>query len=187
MNKVEYAGVKPGRQWFRKAGLLDLPFIFELIHEGAKNGGFSDFLIFSRGQVFLLKKLLVELFPLPIFLRRKPNGRRYSIFMLDDEAIGFVALEDTEKGGHVDRHISECAISESYQGQKHCWNMIGLIVAGAPEVHSFSALCNKFAVAMEVVLRKHKFRFQRSIKVDGGPPLNWYVLSRNDVASKVKK
>ena len=47
----------PKKYVLRKAGILDLPFIYVLMVEGSRNGVFTDFYNTSQGQAALFKFL----------------------------------------------------------------------------------------------------------------------------------
>ena len=161
----------------REAGLLELPFIYNLILSGSILGVFSDFFISSYGQVKLFKTLFRDLFLFPAIVGGKFSNRDFYIFMMDGRDIGFIALEDIKVSDTtVERHITECALIESFRHHKHGSHLIRMVVETASSAARHCAVCTPHAKEMQAILKKHGFTLREVIEIPGAFPLNHYVL-----------
>ena len=139
---------------FRKAGLLDIPFIFELIQEGSLNGFFNDYLMTSKGYIFTLVELYLDVLrPLRALLRKEDI--KLLIFTLNDQDLGFIKIQFHFTG---EQEICLCAITPPLRNHNHGSQMIRMYLDTLPTGTVVIAYCTKYARAMQYVLKKLKFQ-----------------------------
>ena len=139
---------------FRKAGVLDTPFIFELIQEGSLNGFFNEYLMTSKGYIFTLLELFLDMLrPLRRMLRKEDI--QILIFTLNDQDIGFIKIQFHLTG---EQGICLCAITPPHRNHKHGSQMIRMYLETLPVDTVVIAYCSKYARTMQCVLRKQKFQ-----------------------------
>lgn len=139
---------------FRKAGLLDIPFIFELIQEGSLSGFFNEYLMTSKGYIFTLVELFQDvLYPLRRMLRKEDI--KILIFTLNDQDIGFIKIQFHLSG---EQEICLCAMTPSHRNHKHGSQMIRMYLETLPTGAVVIAYCTKYARAMQHVLRNLGFQ-----------------------------
>ena len=139
---------------FRKAGLLDIPFIFELIQEGSLNGVFNESLMTSKGYIFTLFELYLDVLrPLRIMVRKEDI--KLLIFTLNDQSIGFIKIHFQFTG---EQEISLCSITPPHRNHKHGSQMISMYLETLPTGTVVIAYCTKYSRAMQQILKKLKFQ-----------------------------
>lgn len=141
---------------FRKAGVLDIPYIFTLLQEGSFIGSFSNFLMTSKGYFLVLKMLFSEMLPLRLFKSKQEEGQFY-IFSLDRQDIGFIKIKTLLFAGGL-QVIDLCAIDPALRNQKHGSQMIRMYLESLPAGTDVIAYCTKYSRAMQHILARQKFR-----------------------------
>ncbi|HWW07810.1 hypothetical protein [Collimonas sp.] len=162
------------------AGILDIPFIFDLVVRGSLDGSFTDSFLTSTGHIAIFLSLLasVRFFSKLQFLgpRNRKHGkdmdRELLVFTHQGEPIGFLQIKTAqEEDGSIVKLIDKCAIKYELRGQGHGTNMINLFVAMQPANTKLLAYCNKYAQSMQ-----HIFRYMHFRRTTVGKGLNLYTL-----------
>ncbi|MFC5475261.1 hypothetical protein [Paraherbaspirillum soli] len=144
---------------FRRANLLDLPFVFNLVYEGSREGSFSDRMLSATGYVYILRLLLSDVLSLPHFIKPKTSDSQLFIFELNQEAIGFIQIiSDQSKAGLPQKTISMCSIAHAYRDQQHGTQMIRMFMETVPDGTEVIGYCTKYARRMQSVFKKLKFK-----------------------------
>lgn len=157
---------------FRKASVLDVPFIFSLLQEGSFSGSFANFLMSRNGYFYTLKSLLPEVLS-PLRWFKKTQESNLFIFTLNNEDIGFIKTSTPPNAGQA-RAIDLCAIVPEFRNQKHGTQMIRMYIDTLPSGTEVIAYCTKYSRAMQHILIKQKFRRNRK-----SFPLECYQLIKS--------
>lgn len=141
-----------------RAGLLDVPFVFDLTLEGSVAGSFSDqFLEVKKGPMKLLWMLLRDI----VWKSwRIPSASLAGWFMVrhGQKPIGFVHLYSTgESGADSAFELALCAISPALRNQGYGTAMIRAIIARYPPGTTVTVHCRKYARAMQHILKRLGF------------------------------
>lgn len=140
----------------RKAGLLDISFIFYLIMDGSFEGAFTDLFLTSNGYFLaLIYLLLAVLRPLRFLKYNKEVGELF-IFTLNDEDIGFLKIKKISQVGHA-QVIELCAIAPEQRNQKHGTKMIRTYLDSLTIGTEVMAYCTKYSRAMQHIFVKQQF------------------------------
>jgi N-acetylglutamate synthase-like GNAT family acetyltransferase len=146
---------------FRKASLLDIPFIFDLIQDGSQVGSFAEKYLTAKGAVQVLSMLILDVLAPHRFIEREGYDIKLLIFALNDEDVGFMKI----KPGFADRSIYKidiCAIAPEYRSQKIGSHMIRMFIEDLPSGAEVVMYCTKFSRAMQHILKM--LNFQRDKK-----------------------
>ena len=148
---------------FRRARLLDVPLLFELLHEGALSGSFTDAHLTNEGY----PRLLLGLIRGVIASKREP----FLIFLRLGEEVGFVrSRTEVAPDGARRTTILLCAVRPELRGHGLGRSMIVGFIADRP-ADEFVAHCAKYARAMQLCLKRIGF-----VRQVHHPPLEQYVL-----------
>jgi hypothetical protein len=147
-----------------KASLLDIPFIFELLLEGAFIGSFSSSFMLPNGSVKLL------FFSFKLWLNQFGWGRKsfhpktLLMFTKDKKDVGFVYLESVIFGGQKTNYLilSIMSISKSFRSKKIGTNFIENLYQCIPPGSVIAVSCTKYSVVMQKILRKLKFKVSKN-------------------------
>ena len=141
---------------FRKASLLDIPFIFGLLQEGSLNGFFDESLMTSKGYIFILMEAFLDVLrPLRIMLWREDI--KLLVFTLNNENIGFIRIKSQFSGEPI-LEINLCSIAPEHRHHKHGTHMIRMYLETLPIGTQVIVFCSKYARAMQHSLKKLRFR-----------------------------
>ena len=144
----------------RKASLLDIAFIFELMLEGAFFGAFSDSFMQPTGSF----KLLVTVFKLWFnqyrWLRIKYHPRVFLMITKDKQEVGFVYLESVTFGVNKVNYLvlSLMSILKSYRNKNIGSDVVLKIYNAIPPGAIMVVSCTKYSVVMKKILKKLKFK-----------------------------
>ncbi len=141
---------------FRKASLLDIPFIFNLIQIGSLNGAFNEFLMTSKGYIFTLRELFLDVLR-PLRIKLRTDDIKLLIFTLNNEDIGFIRIKSQFAGEHT-QEISLCSITPEHRNQKHGTQMIRMYIENLPIGTEVIAYCSIYSEVMQHTLKKLKFQ-----------------------------
>lgn len=141
---------------FVYAGMLDLPFIFDMVLDGSSAGSFSDTYLTRRGYVKILLLLITSLHLFRgIFNTKK---RELMLFIKHDIPVGFIQVESqTKPGGNEHRYIMTCAIAPQFRGNRYGREMVELLIARCDAHTEICAVCTKYARAMRRTLMGLRF------------------------------
>lgn len=139
----------------RKAGFLDIPFVFFLIQEGSLSGSFTEFYLTSKGYLSVLKSIFVDLL-YSRYLVSQGGNVKLLIFTVNNEDVGFIKLSVLRANNSI-QIIDLCAIKPEYRNKKYGTQMIRMVVDKAPQDGVIFALCTKYSRAMQRVLKNLKF------------------------------
>lgn len=142
---------------FRKASLLDIPFIFDLIQDGSQMGSFAEKYLTSKGWVNVLRMLILDVLTPHRYIEHEGYDVKLLIFTLNNEDVGFMKI----KPRFTDRDIYEidiCAIAPEYRNQKLGSQMIRMFIEDLPSGAEVVVYCTKFSRAMQHILKMLKFQ-----------------------------
>ena len=145
---------------FRKAGLLDIPLIFDLVQDGSQIGSFAEKFATSKGWVYLLRMLILDVLAPHRFVVDEGYDIKLLIFTLNNEDVGFMKI----KSQFTDRYIYEinlCAISQEHRNQKNGSQMIRMFIEDLPSGAEIYAYCTKYSRAMQHIFRMLKFQREK--------------------------
>lgn len=148
---------------FRKAGLLDIPFIFDLIQNGSQIGSFTEEYLTSKGWVHSLRMLILDV----LAPHRNIEHGRYDIklllFIINNKEVGFMRIDrftDQDIYG-----IDLCAIAPENRNQKLGSQMIRMFIEDLPSGAEVVVYCTKFSRAMQHILKMLKFQRDKKTTV----------------------
>lgn len=142
---------------FRKASLLDIPFIFDLIQDGSQMGSFAERNLTSKGWVYVLRMLILDVLAPQRYIEHEGYDTKLLIFTLNNEDAGFMKI----KPRFTDRNIYEidiCAIAPEYRNQKIGSHMIRMFIEDLASGAEVVVYCTKFSRAMQHILKMLKFQ-----------------------------
>lgn len=133
------------------AGVLDLPFIFDLVLDGSFAGSFSDTYLTRKGYAKILFLLITSLHVFRWFF--KSRRRELLLFVKHDVPVGFIQIESSIKpDGNPYCYIMTCAISPQFRGNRYGREMLMLLVDRCNAGTEVCAVCTKYARAMRRTL-----------------------------------
>lgn len=149
---------KFGNLEFRRAGLLDVPFIFDLMMEGSVAGSFSDrFLAVKTGARKLLWMLLRNI---ALKSWRTPSTPLAGWFVVrsGQQSVGFIQIfsaSEANVGSAIE--LALCAISPALRDQGYGTAVLRVIIASYPTGTTLTVHCTKYARAMQHILKRLGF------------------------------
>ena len=143
----------------RKASLLDVPYVFELLLEGAFFGAFSASFMLPNGTMRLLYYVFKLWFNQFSWGRRSYQPAALLMLNKQDKDIGFTYLQEVKVGEKKNTFLvlSLMSISKEYRNQKIGTEVVNKIYNAIPPGDSMAVACTKYAVVMQKILRKLKF------------------------------
>lgn len=148
---------------FRKASLLDVPFIFHLIVEGSETGAFPVTYSTAKGLPTLFAMLMRDILRPRSTLDNGICDTKTLIFTQGGEDVGFLQTGCMgDKQSHV---IKCCAIAQQHRNQHHGSNMIRMYIESLPAVPEVVAYCTKINKAMPRLLKKLGFHKEKANSV----------------------
>ena len=136
---------------FVYAGVLDLPFIFDLVLDGSSAGSFSDAYLTRKGYTKILFLLVTSLHVFRWIFKSK--RRELLLFVKHDVPIGFIQIESSIKpDGDLYCYVMTCAISPQFRGNRYGREMLSLLMARCGAGAEICAVCTKYARAMRRTL-----------------------------------
>ncbi len=162
--KAEESAMPKKAYRFRKATLLDLPFIFSLGWEGAYLGAFNDRWLSRRGDLAMFRALLRDVFR---FRVRSHNlcASQLLIFTLHGQDIGFVKQTTSwPEPGRSTICIDMFAIQNEFRNQHHGTMMLMMFLDTQSRASDFVAYCTKYAKVMQHILHKSGFKRDKNGK-----------------------
>ncbi|HEY5995251.1 MAG TPA: hypothetical protein VIU46_11710 [Gallionellaceae bacterium] len=149
---------------FRKAGLLDLPFIFNQIVEGCVEGVYSDLFLTGGGNVHLMRLLFLNLLPFGKLLGKR-KLYDFLIFRKGQEEIGFVGMYAARDAvsGDAAKHqatltIGFFGVAQAFRGKHKGIMMMRMLLEHLPADATIDAYTTKYAVGMQRLLTRSGFR-----------------------------
>ena len=164
------AGVAPH---FRKAGLLDLPFIFNQIMEGAVDGAFTERFLTAKGNLHLFRLLFLNLLP---FNRLLGKYRIYDFLMFQrgEDDLGFVGIHTGHDDGNTT--VGFYGIANEHRGKKYGSWMMASLIEYLPADARIAVYTTEYSVAMQHILLKAGFKRTPSPQ---GSKAKFFILSRH--------
>ena len=155
---------------FRKANLLDLPFIFNLLIDGSIEGYFTERFLTNAGTFDIFTFLFLRLLPV---INRFGKFNRYKILVFTKKQtdLGFVIINSV---GNI-QVIEFCAIEHEHRGQKNGTLMIKLFIESVSKNTEIAVYCTKFARPMQHILKKLGFSRMKSFV---GNQLELYIFKK---------
>jgi hypothetical protein len=144
---------------FRKASILDTPYLYELILQGSMEGSFTDRHFSQGGYARLLKLLLKALIKPPRRLALWKNSDAVVIVEYNGERIGFIhTSRQPQHETGVQLHIEHCTVATPFRNQGHGTRIIHWLISEAvTEQTTLTACCTKYARAMQHIFKKNHF------------------------------
>jgi len=141
---------------FRKATVLDIPYIFGLIQEGSLIGSFTNSLMTSKGYRFTLKSLFLDVIPLLRIFVTHTEKTKLNVFSLNNKEIGFIRISQPTNNENV-QVIELCAIDPVHRNQNYGATMLQMYLDSLPNGTEVIAHCTKYSRAMQHLLIRKKF------------------------------
>ncbi len=157
---------------FSKAGLLDLPFVFNQVMDGSIEGVYSERFLAPGGNIHLFKLLFVNLLPFGKLLG-KHKIYDFLIFRKGENEIGYAGLYAEPSGAQV---IGFFGVDKQFRGKRNGARMLRELVRYLPADAKVEAYTTKYATGMQRLLSHAGFR---QVKDDATSPKRLYVLSRH--------
>lgn len=159
-NLLSYEGVDSTDVGVRKASLLDLPFVFELLLEGAFFGSFSEAFMLPTGTFRLLYMVFKLWFNQYTLFRKNYHPAALLMLIKGKKEIGFLYLEEIMVREKSNKHLvlSLMSVMKSYRNQKIGTKVVGRIFDSMPVGATMVAGCTKYSSVMQKILRKLKFK-----------------------------
>lgn len=147
-----------------KAGVLDIPLIFNLMLEGGVAGAFTDRYLFAAGHFKLLLWIARATFTWPTWARIN-TAPRLLVLRQGTQEVGFAQLQHgTASSGEAVITLNLLAIQRAHQNRGFGAWALGTIIREMPENTILNVCCTKYAQAMQHLL--HKLRFKRDKVMD---------------------
>jgi GNAT superfamily N-acetyltransferase len=159
---------------FRKASVLDIPVIYNLILQGSLTGSFTDSYLFPHGYAKLLIRLLKILLSSTNIDGNQSKTHFLILVQYNIETIGFLHYtQSSEAGLNVNIHLEHFAVLSAYQNQGHGTYIVHwLITQARKDKGNLTAVCTKYARAMQRILKKTSF-----VRSSIGSGLELYTLT----------
>jgi len=141
---------------FRNAGLLDIPFIFDLIQDGSQMGSFSEKHMTAKGWGRMLRMLILDVLAPQRNIKHDGYDVKLLIFTLNDEEVGFMKIDRFTD--YCLYEIAFCAIAQEHRKQKIGSQMIRMFIEDLPSDAAVIAYCTKYSRAMQHILKMLKFQ-----------------------------
>ena len=155
---------------FRRASLLDIPLIFQLMQDGAEYGSFATAYVERTGSVKLLAYILRSI-TLQHFQSIKLNVHyEWTVILSADKDVGFLKIRKCG-GACKDRTLELLAIVPENHNMGIGTAVLNQLVAEVPIGGELYAHCTKYARAMQHILKK--MRLKRNVQF-GVPNLEEY-------------
>lgn len=166
---------------FRSVTLLDVPLIFELLHEGAVHGSFSNYYLRYTGSVQLLGMILHGV--VGQYLQKRSSTRRYAwriVTRADDhrQELGFLKQwEGVNAEGGLELELELLAVKPECRNRGIGTAVIAALTKRLQGESRLTVYCTKYARAMQHVLKRSQFR--RNTRT-GNLGLEHYTLSTSE-------
>lgn len=155
----------------RRARLLDVPFIFNLIQDGSSSGVFSNEYLTPKGCATLFKSLICDnafiLNPTKIPISFQQKSSIYLLIENDQDTLGFVQLgSDSICPNKI--FIEKFSIAPKFRKQGYGRKMLQSIVELLRTRYSLIAYCTPQAKVMKHLLKTTRFERQKQSIVPFG-------------------
>lgn len=141
---------------FRRAGLLDLPFIFYLIFDGSVEGAFSERFLSGKGHVNLFIVLFANIVPFGKYFFGTLKRYEFFVFQKGQDGIGCVGISTVPSTSDV--VIRFFAIGHEHRAKGNGALMMRRFIEHLPADATVSAYTAKYAAAMQRVLTRTGFK-----------------------------
>ena len=143
----------------RKASILDIPYIYDLIWQGSKEGSFTDRYLNSDGYVILLIELLKILFR-PLHLDEVETKLHVlKIVECKGKSIGllhYTLYAEMQSGNYL--HVEHFSVSPAHRNTGNgTWIVDWLIEEAVKSESTLTACCTKYALVMQRIFKKRNF------------------------------
>lgn len=149
---------------FRKAGLLDIPFIFDLVQDGSQIGAFAEKFMASKGWGLTLRMLIFGVLTPHRNIKLGGDDTRFLIFTLNNKEVGFMKIISR----FTDRYIYEislCAVAQEYRNQNIGSQMIRMFIADLPSGAEVVACCTTYSRTMQHILKMLEFQREKKTSI----------------------
>ena len=143
----------------RKASILDVPYIYDLIWQGSKEGSFTDRYLNSDGYVILLIELLKilirplhadgVLMKLHVLQIVECNGMSIGL-------LHYTLYAEMLSGNYL--HVEHFAVAPAHRNTGNgAWIVDWLIEEAVKNESTLTACCTKYALVMQRIFKKRNF------------------------------
>ena len=159
----------------RKASILDVPFILNLVLEGAEVGAFSHRFLGLKGPQRLLWFVFTGVLLSNRLFQKPPLiVSWYLIKGSDGEDLGFMKTT-TSTDSHQHWHLDLLSIAPQYRNNGIGTAVTRGFIASAPDAASVLVSCTKFARGMQHILKKIGFH-RKNVVGQASSSLEQYTL-----------
>lgn len=156
---------------FRRASLLDVPLIFDLMSAGALTGVFSDAFVQRTGCVKLLGMILQSMACQYLPFNKASDYYTWQIISsATGEDVGFAKVAKGV-GPNGDTHLQLLAVCPQHRNHGIGTAVLERVQGEVPNGAQLVVHCNKYARAMQHILKRH--RLKRNVRF-GVPQLEEY-------------
>lgn len=143
---------------FRKANILDIPLIFNLLLEGGIDGAFTDRYFSGAGHFNLFTWIVKAVLPLPGWLRKKIPHTELRVMHKGEHDVGFAQLQHgTAQDGGTTLTLALLAVAKDHQKQQFGTWAVMTIIRDMHESTVLEVYCTKYSRGMQHLLRKQQF------------------------------
>lgn len=146
---------------YKRAGILDIPLIFQLIQEGAESGSFSQAFIERRGSLKILAYVWRNIARQYIQSRRLNDYCQWLVIKSADNEVGFMKLSKSA-GSCSQVNLELIAICPENRNSGIANAVLEKLVSEIPCGGQLNVHCTKYARAMQHILKKHHLK--RNVK-----------------------
>lgn len=143
---------------FHRAGILDIPLIYELMLDGAVAGAFSEDFVQRTGSTkllgFIARSVVMQYFQL--------GNSRFSyewlvINISSGEEVGFLKLRKSMPT-HLDRNLELLAVSPAHRNKGIGSTVLNRLETEVPSGGKLYVYCTKYARAMQRILKTQQLK-----------------------------
>lgn len=162
MAKTRKSETKTPATTYRRAGLLDVPLIFELIQAGAEAGAFSEAFVERTGSVKLLYRLMREVLLQSFQWSNSKSRYQWSVILTSSgDEVGVLKQSKSAADGK-DRNLEILAICPHRRNQGIGTAVLERSMAEVPSGGILTVHCTKYARAMQHILKRQHLK--RNVK-----------------------
>ena len=160
---------------YRDASLLDVPFIFDLMMDGAMNGSFSDAFIERKGSPQLLWAIFTGIISQKFLSKSSPMQFRWQLVLdITGNEVGF--LKTSIHTLEAVCHLELLAIVQKRRNLGIGTSVVRDITSKLPNQAQLRVHCTKFSRAMQHILKRNDF--SRTHQVLQGYSVEEYISNR---------
>lgn len=159
---------------YSNASLLDVPFIFDLMMDGAMSGNFSNAFIKRQGSAQLFWFIFTGIISQKLLSKSSPVQFRWQLVLdITGKEVGFLK---TVIYSSVEHHLELLAIAQKSRNLGLGTSVVRDIASKLPNEAHLHVHCTKFSRAMQHILKRNNFaRTHRALQ---GYSVEEYISNR---------